>query len=82
MIPVGRLAEFLAAPGLAFEPPFLAYKDRSQPVNWPIQVLPPTPGAALPERLSVAVTVSYPFGDPRTFPGPAEGEFEGSSRRR
>jgi S1-C subfamily serine protease len=73
VIPVGRVAEFLAAPGLAFDPPPLTYKDRAQPATWPIQVVPPTPGATLPEGVSVAVTVSYPFGDPRTFPAQPKG---------
>ena len=49
MIPVSALAEFLATPGLVFEPPPLAYKDRGLPVVWTIEVQPPTPGAKLPE---------------------------------
>jgi hypothetical protein len=66
-IPVGRLADFLAAPGLSFEPPPLAYNDRERPVSWTIGVQPPTPGARLPEDLSITVTVPNEAGEPRTF---------------
>ncbi len=65
-IPVGRLAEFLVAPGLVFEAPPLVYKDRSRPVTWTIKVLPPTPAARLPEKLAVAVTIANGIGPPRT----------------
>jgi WD40 repeat protein len=65
-IPVGRLSEFLAAPGLVFEPPPLAYKDRSRPVTWTIKVQPATPAAKLPEKLSVTVTIGDGVGEPRT----------------
>jgi hypothetical protein len=66
-IPVGRLSEFLTAPGLVFDPPPLLYKDRSRPVTWTIKVQPPTPAAKLPEKLSVAVTVANGVGEPQTF---------------
>jgi hypothetical protein len=67
MIPVGHLADFLATPGLVFEPPPLTYEDRAKPVTWTIRVQPPTPVAKLPEKLSVAVTVSNKGGEPRTY---------------
>ncbi len=57
-VPVRLLSEFLAAPGLVFDPPPLAYKDRSRPVTWTIKVLPPTPVSRLPEKLSVVVKLA------------------------
>jgi hypothetical protein len=66
-IPVGRLAGFLATPGLDFEPPPLAYEDRARPQTWTIRVQPPTPVAKLPERLSVAVTIADGAGEPRSY---------------
>ncbi len=66
-IPVGRLSEFLGSPGLVFDPPPLAYKDRSRPVSWTIRVQPPTPSARLPEKLSVTVTIANAIGAPRSF---------------
>lgn len=73
-IPVGRLSEFLASPGLVFDPPPLAYKDRSRPVTWSIKVQPPTPLARLPERLSVTVTIANGVGAPRSFTAQAIGD--------
>lgn len=66
-IPVGRVSEFLTAPGMVFDPPPLVYEDRSRPVTWTIKVQPPTPMAKLPEKLSVEVTVTNGIGEPRTF---------------
>ncbi len=66
-IPVGRLAEFLSAPGLDFDPPPLMYNERSRPVTWTIKVQPATPGARLPDKLSVSVKVANGIGDPRVF---------------
>jgi hypothetical protein len=66
-IPVGRLAEFLIAPGLAFAPPPLAYDDRARPVTWTIRVQPSTPSSKLPEKLSVAVTVNDGASEPRRY---------------
>ena len=65
VIPVGRLAEFLAAPGLVFDLPPVAYESRTRPAIWSIQVQPPTPGAKLPAGLSVSVTVKSDDGKPR-----------------
>jgi S1-C subfamily serine protease len=75
-IPVGRLAEFLTAPGLVFDPPPLTYKDRSLPVTWTIKVLPSKPDAKLPEKLSVSVTVADGISEPRTIPAQAIGNGE------
>jgi hypothetical protein len=65
-IPVRILSEFLTAPGLVFDPPPLAYKDRSQPVTWTIKVQPPTPVAKLPEGLSVVIKLATGPDDVRT----------------
>ena len=46
-IPVGQLRDFLQAPGIAFDPPALPYKDRAKPVTWTIKVQPATPRIAL-----------------------------------
>ncbi len=72
-IPVGRLSEFLMAPGLIFEPPPLVYKDRSRLVTWTIKVQPPTPEAKLPEKLSVNVTLAIGVGEPRVFTAQSAG---------
>jgi WD40 repeat protein/S1-C subfamily serine protease len=65
-IPVGRLADFLAAPGVSFRPPALSYRDRSKPVSWSIKVEPATAGGKLPEGVSVHVTIAHTKGDRRT----------------
>ena len=70
-IPVSRLTEFLAPPGLVFDPPPLVYKDRFRPVTWTIKVQPATPGLKLPEKLSVEVTVANGIGEPAHLPSPA-----------
>ena len=75
-IPVGRLTDFLAAPGVVFDPPPLAYKDRSLPVTWTIKVLPPKPDAKLPEKLAVTVTVADGISEPRTIPAQSIGNGE------
>src|SRR5262249_14361199 len=64
---VGRLADFLAAPGLVFEPPPVDYPSRTRPVTWTIQVQPPTPRVRLPEDLSIRVTVISNSGEPRSY---------------
>jgi hypothetical protein len=72
-IPVGRLAEFLSAPGVVFDPPPLAYNDRSRPVTWTIKVQPPTPVAKLPDKLSVNVRITNGIGEPRAFAAQSAG---------
>ena len=72
-IPVGRLSEFLTAPGLVFDPPPLLYNERSRPVTWTIKVQPATPAARLPEKLSVNVKVANGTGEPRAFAAQAVG---------
>ena len=72
-IPVGRLSEFLTAPGLVFDPPPLLYNERSRPVTWTIKVQPPTPDAKLPDKLSVNVTVANGIGEPRSFAAQSAG---------
>ncbi len=67
MIPVGRLREFLAAPGVIFEMPPVLYDARTKPATWDIQVQPPTPKAKLPEDLSVTVRVKANGGRPRRY---------------
>ncbi len=66
-IPVGRISEFLQAPGLTFDPPPLTDEDRTRPVTWTIQLMPPTPQGKLPEGVSVAVTVQAGTGEPRVL---------------
>jgi S1-C subfamily serine protease len=65
-VPVGRLSEFLAAPGVSFHPPALPYSDRHRPVNWSIKLEPATSGAKVPEGLSVQVTIAHSKADRRT----------------
>ncbi len=65
MIPVDRLREFLAAPGLIFEMPPVPFDTRTKPVAWDIQLQTPTPRAKLPNGLSVAVTVKANDGRAR-----------------
>jgi hypothetical protein len=72
-VPVGQLQRFLNAPGIVFDPPALAYKDRAKPVTWTIKVQPSTAGRQLPENLSLAVTVATDVSPPRTFPAKAIG---------
>ena len=52
-ISVGRLSDFMAAPGVSFHPPSLSYDDRYKPVIWTIKLEPPTPVGRFP-RLVVA----------------------------
>ena len=73
-IPVGLLADFLAAPGLSFDPPPVACADREKPVTWKVHVEPPRPGAKVPEGLSVVVTVPDEAGKPCVFPAQPTGE--------
>jgi S1-C subfamily serine protease len=65
-IPVGRLSDFMAAPGVSFQPPILSYEDRYKPVSWFINLEPPTPASNLPEGLSVQVTIAHSKEDRRT----------------
>jgi WD40 repeat protein/S1-C subfamily serine protease len=65
-IPVGRLSEFLAAPGVVFNPPVLSYRDRSRPVTWSIRLEPPASGGKVPAGVSVRVTVAHSKDDKRT----------------
>jgi WD40 repeat protein/S1-C subfamily serine protease len=57
-IPVGRLSDFMAAPGVLFKPPILSYEDRSKPQSWSITLVSATAGGKLPEGLSVRVTIA------------------------
>ncbi len=66
-IPVGRLSEFLAAPGVVFNPPLLSYLDRSKPVNWSIRLEPPAAGGKVPAGVSVSVTIAHSKDDRRTY---------------
>jgi hypothetical protein len=72
-IPVGRLVDFLSAPGLVFDPPPLFYKDRSLPVTWTIKVQPAKPDGKLPDKLSVSVTVADGISEPRTVAAQSSG---------
>jgi hypothetical protein len=67
MIPVGRIREFLAAPGIAFEMPPVPFDARTKPATWDIRLQPPLPRAKLPEGLSVAVTIKADDGRPRRY---------------
>jgi hypothetical protein len=73
-IPIGKLADFLTAPGLVFDPPPVVADDREKPVTWKIQVQPPTPTAKIPDNLSVAVTVPNEAGQPSEFPAQPLGD--------
>ncbi len=65
-IPVGLLAEFLASPGIDFNPPVPPFADRSKPASWTIKVQPPNPEAKLPAELSVSVSmVNRDYEGPR-----------------
>ncbi len=66
-IPVGCLADFLAAPNIVFDMPTVAFETRNQPVTWTIRVQPPTPVSTLPRHLSVAVTVRGNRAKPRSY---------------
>ncbi len=66
-ISVNRLAEFLEAPGLVFDPPEFSYIQRATPQSWVIRALPARGKAALPEDLSVAITMKNDVGQPRTI---------------
>jgi S1-C subfamily serine protease len=65
-IPVGRLAEFLTAPGLVFDPPEFSYLERVKPATWTIQVQPALHATLLPDGLAVTVTLSNGVGPTRT----------------
>jgi S1-C subfamily serine protease len=65
-IPVGRLSDFLAAPGVVFTPPSLLYRDRSKPVTWSIRLEAPAAGGKIPAGVSVRVTVGHSKGDRRS----------------
>jgi S1-C subfamily serine protease len=68
-VPVGRLSEFLESPTLVFNPPTLHYKDRRNSITWPVNVQPSRPGAELPEKLSVEVTIANGVDKERSFQG-------------
>jgi S1-C subfamily serine protease len=72
-ISVSRLSEFLKAPILVFNPPPLTYKERTRPVTWTVKVQPSTPGAKLPEKLSVEVTIANGVEEPKVFKGQPAG---------
>jgi hypothetical protein len=77
--PAYRLADFLAATGIVFDPPLLTKPDRTRPVTWTIQLTPPTPQAKLPEGISVAVTLAEGVIKPRTYEAtPSGGNAEAS----
>jgi S1-C subfamily serine protease len=65
-IPVGRLSDFLAAPGVVFNPPAVSYHDRARPVNWSIRLDPPAAGGRMPAGVSVRVTIAHSENDSRT----------------
>ncbi len=65
--PAYQLAEFLAAPGLVFDPSPLTDQDRARPVVWTVRVVPPTPQAKLPEGLSVSVKLTSGVPGSRTY---------------
>jgi S1-C subfamily serine protease len=65
-IPVSRLRDFLAAPGISFHPPALSYPDRSRRVKWSIKLEPAKAGARVPEGLTVQVTIANGKDDRRT----------------
>ena len=65
--PAYQLAEFLAAPGLVFDPSSLTEEDRARPVVWTVHVVPPTPATKLPENLTVSVQLASGVPEPRTF---------------
>ena len=48
VIPVGRVAEFLAVPGLVFDLPPVAYESRTRPATWTIQMQPSIPAPNCP----------------------------------
>jgi S1-C subfamily serine protease len=73
-VPVGRLAAFLKAPILVFNPPPLHYKDRGKPVEWAVKVLSSKPGARLPDKLSVVVTIANRVDKDGSFPGTQVGD--------
>ncbi len=65
-IPVGRLREFLATPGLQVRMSPVAFPDRARPTTWTFQVVP-SQFAGLPEDLAVRVTVGDGANPPREF---------------
>ena len=65
--PAYQLADFLAAPGLVFDPAPLTEEDRTRPVSWTIHLEPPTPRAKLPEGVSVSVKLASGVRKPCTF---------------
>jgi S1-C subfamily serine protease len=72
-ISVGRLSEFLRAPILVFNPPPLTYKERTRPVTWTVKLQPSRPGAPLPERLAVEVTIINGVEKPKVYQGQPAG---------
>jgi WD40 repeat protein len=80
-VPVDRLAEFLAAPGVEFEPPSLLFDDRSKPVTWTIRFQPPKPDDKPPADVEVSVAVhTRDDEDARTIAVKSlgKGEFQAS----
>jgi Trypsin-like peptidase domain len=73
-IPVNRLAEFLAAPGLDFNAQPLTLKDLYRLSSWTIRLLPPRPSGRLPDDVSVHVMVENPGSDPRSFTAQPSGD--------
>jgi len=78
-IPVGRLREFLATPGLQVRTLPVAFRDRARPTTWTIHVVP-SQFAKLPENLSVLVAVADGVNPPRKLwadavPGAGAGAF-------
>ncbi len=74
-IPVGRLREFLATPGLEVRMLPVAFADRARPTTWAIRVIA-SRFAGLPADLAVAVTVGDGANQPRRLwaePDPAAG---------
>jgi S1-C subfamily serine protease len=65
-VPVSRLSDFLAAPGIAFDPPALSYQTRTRSVSWLIKMEPAKTGGPVPDNLSVHVTIGHSKEDRRT----------------
>jgi S1-C subfamily serine protease len=78
-VPADRLSGFLKAPALDVDAPAITWDKRAAPSTWRITVVPPTPTAALPQGLAVAVTVDDGVGKPRRFwadPAGRPGDFK------
>ena len=80
-IPAYRLADFLAAPGIVFNPPPLTKRDRTQAVTWKVLLTPPKPHAKIPDGVSVTVTLAKGVVKPHTYPATVAGPSDEAGRR-